>query len=105
MAITIRSFKEKFPLANAFTISRGTKTHAEVVRVEIEDHGYKGQGECVPYARYGESVDSVVEQIASLDGVTDRIELQDAMAPGAARNAVDCACNTFKSSFSRRDFK
>lgn len=91
MGNTIKLYKESFALANAFTISRGTKTHAHVVRVEISDGVHLGQGECVPYARYGESVDSVVEQIEDLPTDIDRSSLQDIMPAGAARNAVDCA--------------
>ena len=49
---TIKSYSERFALANAFTISRGTKTHADVVRVEISDGNLRGQGECVPYYRW-----------------------------------------------------
>ncbi|MGI9351727.1 MAG: N-acetyl-D-Glu racemase DgcA [Rhizobiaceae bacterium] len=91
MANTIKSFNEQFPLAAAFTISRGTKTHAHVVRVEISDGVHKGQGECVPYARYGESVENVEAQIASLPVNVTRQNLQELMPAGAARNAVDCA--------------
>lgn len=89
--IQVKSFSESFELANAFTISRGTKTHAHVVRVEISDGNHIGQGECVPYARYGESVESVTDQIAALPKTTNRESLQDLMSAGAARNAVDCA--------------
>lgn len=78
-----------------FTISRGSRTEAHVVTVTLEKDGVKGMGECVPYARYGESLDSVCDQIKSLTDAfaqgMDRIELQKALAPGAARNAVDCA--------------
>ena len=91
MANTIKSFSESFALANAFTISRGTKTHADVVRVEISDGKHTGQGECVPYARYGETVESVIGQITSLPQNVDRLSLQETMSAGAARNAVDCA--------------
>jgi len=87
----IKSYSESFALANAFTISRGTKTHAHVVRVEISDGAHTGQGECVPYGRYGESVESVIEQIASLPENVTRETLQNIMPAGAARNAVDCA--------------
>ncbi len=78
-----------------FTISRGSRTEAQVVTVRLEKDGKVGQGECVPYARYGESLESVCDQIEALreriaDGL-DRIQLQDVMAPGAARNALDCA--------------
>jgi len=91
LANTIKSFSERFPLASAFTISRGTKTHAHVVRVEISDGAHTGQGECVPYARYGESVESVAGQIAALPNDVTRESLQEVMPAGAARNAVDCA--------------
>ncbi len=91
MANTIKSYSESFALANAFTISRGTKTHAHVVRVEISDGAHTGQGECVPYARYGESVESVIGQIDALPDDVTRETLQTLMPAGAARNAVDCA--------------
>jgi L-alanine-DL-glutamate epimerase-like enolase superfamily enzyme len=86
---------ESWPIRGGFTISRGAKTQADVVLVELADGGFKGYGECVPYARYGESSDSVVEQIESIrqdirQGM-DRIQLQQKLPPGAARNALDCA--------------
>lgn len=86
---------ESWPIRGAFTISRGSKTSAEVVVVSLERDGLQGRGECVPYARYGETVDSVIAQIASLrdalEGDMDRAALQDALPAGAARNALDCA--------------
>ncbi len=86
---------ESWPIRGGFTISRGAKTQADVVLVELAHGGFKGYGECVPYARYGESSDSVVEQIESIrqdiqQGM-DRIQLQQKLPPGAARNALDCA--------------
>ncbi len=87
--ITVRL--DTFPLARAFTISRGSKTEARVVTVTVTRGGVTGWGESVPYARYGETPESVLDQIALLsDGIT-RAALQDALPPGAARNAVDCA--------------
>src|SRR5690606_10141079 len=80
--------RETFPLARAFTISRGSRTEAQVLTVTVSDGTHRGRGECVPYARYGESLDSVEAQIAALP--LDRAALQEA-PPGAARNAVDCA--------------
>ncbi len=86
---------ERWPLAKAFTISRGSKTEAVVVTAELSDGQFRGRGECVPYARYGESPDGVVAAIeamrAPLRSGLDRAALQQAMAPGAARNALDCA--------------
>lgn len=83
--------QDSFRLAQAFTISRGSRTHAHVIRVEIQRDGATGFGECVPYARYGESLESVAEQIRSLPEDLTREALQTLLAPGAARNAVDCA--------------
>ncbi len=82
---------ETFELANAFTISRGTKTHASVVRIEVSDGQITGQGECVPYARYGESVESVIKLLSNLPIDLTRERLQKIMPAGAARNAIDCA--------------
>lgn len=87
----VDTYKDVFPLAQVFTISRGSKTEAVVLRVEITQDGFTGQGECVPYARYDESVESVTEQIKALDTPFDREQLQKLLPPGAARNAVDCA--------------
>lgn len=89
MNITIG--RDVFPLAKAFTISRGSRTEAVVVRFEAERGGVRGRGECVPYARYGETVESVVAQMRSVGGDFDRAGLQRALPPGAARNAMDCA--------------
>jgi L-alanine-DL-glutamate epimerase-like enolase superfamily enzyme len=82
---------ESFPLAEVFTIARGSKTKADVIYVEITRKGITGRGESVPYSRYNETIDSVKAQIASLPEKFDRISLQDLLPPGAARNAVDCA--------------
>ena len=91
--LSIRS--ETFKLAQAFTISRGSKTEAEVVVVELEEDGKIGRGECVPYARYKESVGSVTEIVeglrGALEGGVGRQRLRNLLKPGAARNAVDCA--------------
>ena len=86
---------ERWPIAGTFGISRGSKSEAVVVVAELSDSKARGRGECVPYARYGESVDSVVAQIEAmrpkLDAGLDRLALQTSMPPGAARNALDCA--------------
>ena len=94
---------ESFPLAQTFTISRGAKTTADVVVVELGRDGRVGRGECVPYPRYNESVAGTIDALeslrpqveAGLDGSTElaevRAALQRALPPGAARNALDCA--------------
>ena len=86
---------ETWPVAGAFTIARGSRTEVRVVVAELRDGPHRGRGECVPYARYGESVEGVVAAIeamrAPLAAGRDRTALQAGMAAGAARNAVDCA--------------
>ena len=82
---------ETFRLAQVFTISRGSRTEARVLTVRALQAGVTGWGECVPYARYGETLDSVTAQIEGLPEGIDRHRLQEVMDPGAARNAVDCA--------------
>jgi L-Ala-D/L-Glu epimerase len=91
--LSVRS--ERWPIAGAFTISRGSKTQAEVVVVELSDGELRGRGECVPYPRYDETVAGVV---AALEGLArevarglDRERLAHVLPAGAARNALDCA--------------
>src|SRR5437763_11882469 len=91
----LRVARQSWALAQPFAISRGSRTIAEVVVAEISDGDARGRGECVPYARYGESVDGVVAALERMAGAVfsglDRRELQSAMPPGAARNALDAA--------------
>src|SRR5262245_12724157 len=86
---------ERFPIRGRFTISRGAKHEAVVVVVAIRDDASSGRGECVPYARYGESVAGVVASIEAcapaIAAGLDRTALQALLPPGAARNALDCA--------------
>jgi L-alanine-DL-glutamate epimerase-like enolase superfamily enzyme len=91
--MTVR--EERWPLASAFVISRGAKTEARVVVAELRDGAHLGRGEAVPYARYGETVEGVLDEIEAVrDAVEsdlDREALQGLLPPGAARNALDCA--------------
>ncbi|RUS60989.1 dipeptide epimerase [Pseudorhodobacter sp. E13] len=80
-----------FRLAQVFTISRGSRTEARVLTVRVTRGGVTGWGECVPYARYGETLESVTAQIEAVDPAIDRLALQAALPAGAARNALDCA--------------
>ena len=95
MPLTLALAAERWPIAGSFAISRGNKTEAVVVVAELGDGKARGRGECVPYPRYGESVESVMTQIntmrSQLAAGLDRRALQTAMPPGAARNALDCA--------------
>lgn len=86
---------ERFPIAGTFTISRGSKTEAEVITCAISQDGVTGRGECVPYRRYGETMESVAVEIESLrpriERGLNRAGLLEALKAGAARNALDCA--------------
>lgn len=92
---SVKVYQESWPLHSPFAISRGTRNEAVVVVVEIEQDGIKGVGECTPYPRYGESVESVMAQIMTvveaLESGATREQLQTLLPAGAARNAVDCA--------------
>ena len=95
MSPELRIDVQHWPIAGSFTISRGSKTEAAVVICSLSEAGHTGQGECVPYARYGQSLESVSGQIEAVrselrNGIS-RAELLSLMQPGAARNAVDCA--------------
>src|SRR5436189_3392534 len=83
---------ERWPLAAAFVISRGTKLEAEVVVAEISDGPHRGRGEGTPYARYGETTAGVLDQIEGmrswLESGADRERLHALLPPGAARNAL-----------------
>jgi L-alanine-DL-glutamate epimerase-like enolase superfamily enzyme len=93
LVLTVRT--ERWPTAGTFAIARGSRTEAVVVVTELSDGTHTGRGECVPYRRYGETVETVVAAIEAqreaLAGGLDRAALQRAMAAGAARNALDCA--------------
>ena len=107
--ITLEVAVERWPIAGRFTIARGSRTEAVVVVVTLRSGDVIGRGECVPYARYGESVESVVAEIEAqrrriegagaieVRGATSPIDalrqsLPQAFPAGAARNALDCAC-------------
>ena len=81
---------DTFQLAQVFTISRGSRTEAQVLTVRVERDGRVGWGECVPYSRYGETLESVASEIEGVDA-RSRPELFEALPAGAARNALDCA--------------
>ncbi|NDC87788.1 MAG: dipeptide epimerase [Bacteroidetes bacterium] len=87
--------EERWRLDRPFAISRGARTHAEAIVVEITEGTIVGRGEAIPYAHYGESLEAVGAQIRTvipaLEQGMSRQELARQLPPGAARNAVDCA--------------
>lgn len=95
MTVELVVATDSWPIEGGFTISRGSRTHANVVVVTLTQGAHRGRGECVPYARYGETVEGVMAEIERMAPEIarglDRAGLQQAMPAGAARNAVDCA--------------
>lgn len=95
MTTILRAEIETFAVAGRFTIARGSRTEQRVVRVELERNGVVALGECVPYARYGETPEETLATILALGpqiaAGLDRAQLQSALPPGAARNGIDCA--------------
>ncbi|WP_457298738.1 N-acetyl-D-Glu racemase DgcA [Phyllobacterium sp. P5_D12] len=95
MVVSVEISVERWPIAGTFTISRGSKTEAAIVLCTLSDGTFTGRGECVPYARYGESLDSVCAEIEGLRYAFANGAARDALpaliGAGAARNAVDCA--------------
>src|SRR3546814_13983751 len=81
-----------WPLAAPFRISRGVKHSAEAVVVEIHEGGCRGRAESVPYARYGETIESVLQQIESarqaIANGASRAQLAGLLTPGADRQTV-----------------
>lgn len=92
---SLRVTDERWPIAGAFTIARGSKTEAHVVVASICQGDAIGRGEATPYPRYGETVEGVLGEIesarAAIESGADRAALQRLLPPGAARNALDCA--------------
>ena len=83
--------KDVFNLSEVFTISRGSRTQAQVITVAVEQNNVIGYGECVPYARYHETLESVADQITQVPKDVTRTHLYKLLPAGAARNALDCA--------------
>ena len=88
--------EQVWKLNKSFNISRGAKVTADTLQVLLIKDGEQGLGECVPYSRYNETVESVKNQINELkSGIEyEKISLNNLstfLKPGAARNAIDCA--------------
>ncbi len=86
---------ETWPLIKPFSISRGTKTEANLLVVEITEGSHVGRGESVPYARYGETMEGVRAQVESckkaIEEGVPRDNVSSLLEPGAGRNALDAA--------------
>jgi len=98
--VTLSILSQHYPILNAFTIARGSKTKAEVVVCQLSHQGKIGRGECVPYGRYGETMASVISALEEMKKQVDfshknlgkiHADVLECMPAGAARNALDCA--------------
>ncbi len=82
-------------LARPITTPHGVATTTDVIMAEISDGDAGGRGECVPIRRYGETTETVMAALVAMkDAISSglsRDTLQQALPPGAARNALDCA--------------
>lgn len=87
----IQAIPRRFAFDGLFTIARGARSHVDVVEVSVTRGGVTGRAECVPYPRYGETIEGVIAEITALPADIDRAALQQALPAGAARNGVDCA--------------
>ena len=89
--IKISASVERWPVAGAFIIARGAKTHVDVVVVEVSVGVHIGRGEATPIYYKGETAEIVAEQIRAVGPDIDRHSLQSRLPAGAARNALDYA--------------
>ncbi len=91
----LRVTPEEWALAQPFVIARATFHTSEVLVVEIEEDGRIGRGEGCAVDFKGETLAGMVAAIEALrpaiEAGLDREALQTTMAPGGARNALDCA--------------
>lgn len=89
--IEISAAIERWPVAGAFIIARGSKTHVDVIVASVSDGTHIGRGEATPIYYKGETAAGCVAQIGALGSQVDQASLQTRLPPGAARNALDCA--------------
>lgn len=86
---------ERWPVAGAFVIARGAKTHVDVVTAEISDAGATGRGEATAIYYRGETAagcrDAIIAQADAIAAGAGRHDLLTLMPAGAARNALDAA--------------
>lgn len=96
MKLSIDYQHQTFALAKVFSISRGSKSSAEVITLVMTDGNHYGWAEAVPYKRYGESIHSVIQQLTEVEQVlaqpdSEANQIISQLPSGSARNALDCA--------------
>ncbi|HEX8193617.1 MAG TPA: N-acetyl-D-Glu racemase DgcA [Allosphingosinicella sp.] len=106
MSRILQAQHDRFALTHPFRIARGSKVAADVVTVTIREGDAAGRGEAVPYARYGETIESALAAIEAVRPLIEqgggRAELAAALPAGAARNALDCALWDVEARLARR---
>jgi L-Ala-D/L-Glu epimerase len=91
MTFTLNASIEIWPVAGAFTISRGAKTEVAVVRVDLEQGGITGRGEATPIYYHGETAEGCVADLQNFRFEMSLDAIQFGLPRGAARNALDAA--------------
>lgn len=98
MALRITATVERWPVAGQFIIARGAKTFVDVLVVAVSDGKYIGYGEGTAIYYQGETAESCLAQVGRIIGELEPLSVVEArnltqilLAPGAARNALDCA--------------
>ena len=95
MSVRLGVHRESWPMKAPFVITGHVFESLESVVVTLESDGAEGRGEGVPVYYLNESAPEMLDQIEAIRpeierGLT-REALQEALPPGGARNAVDCA--------------
>ena len=95
MTVSVSIERVSIPLHEPLVITGHSFSHLNTVWVSLDREGVIGRGEGTGSYYLGETQDSIVEEIEritpALESGLTREELQEVLAPGGARNAVDCA--------------
>ena len=92
----VRFRRVDWRFAKVFRIAYRARTHAQTVLLELEDgQGRIGRGEALGVSYHGETVDSLLDQLATVSGKLSEDlsppQLNELLPAGGARNAIDCA--------------
>jgi len=88
-----------YPTRGAFTISRSTVYQVDLVELHITDGNVRGRGECRPYPRYGDNVQSVTAELENIRPLIEAGDIETGftkLRSGPAKNVLDCAWLDFK---------
>ncbi|MDW2980950.1 MAG: N-acetyl-D-Glu racemase DgcA [Rhodanobacter sp.] len=95
MARKLLARAHAWKLKEPFAISRGVRSEAHVVIVELHENGTVGRGEACGVPYHGETPQTMLVQIeqvrSAIEAGCDRRELLEVLPAGGARHAVDAA--------------